>query len=327
MFCLLYILISLATLLPPVKGHGFVHFVSSNGQNYTGWNPFVDPYADPIPSRVIRKIPSDGPVSDVSNPDIACNEGGETGTSSLASASAGAPVTFQWTYAHYSADHLGPVSTYMASCDGDCSAFSAPGAKWFKLDAEGYDNGEFASQKLMANNFQWTSTIPASLAPGQYLIRHEIIALHSTGDPQYYPSCTQVNVTGGGSGVPSDASLVSIPGLYDGVQWPDIYNNFQGLTLPGPPVVQLSDGSTTDPGTASAPPSSSSVFTSSIDLPYSASQTTVSSVTPPTTTLAASSATAPTATSSPTSSSGQCTLSRKRRSFDKRHEVIGRTHH
>jgi hypothetical protein len=36
-------------------------------------------------------------------------------------------------------DHQGPVSTYMASCDGDCTSFSASNAKWFKLDAGGYD--------------------------------------------------------------------------------------------------------------------------------------------------------------------------------------------
>ena len=38
-------------------------------------------------------------------------------------------------------------------------------------------------------------TIPSDLAPGQYLIRHEIIALHlatQLGGAEFYPSCTQV---------------------------------------------------------------------------------------------------------------------------------------
>lgn len=50
-------------------------------------------------------------------------------------------------------DHLGPVSTYMTSCNGDCTKFSNPsGAKWFKIDAAGYDSSEkqWASDKLIA---------------------------------------------------------------------------------------------------------------------------------------------------------------------------------
>ncbi|TFY73556.1 hypothetical protein EWM64_g10456 [Hericium alpestre] len=145
-------------------------------------------YASPVPARVVREIPSDGPVADVSAPDIACNKGGEAGTPLVANVTAGSQVTFQWEY--WPADHLGPVSTYMTSCNGDCTSFDASNARWFKLDAEGYDNGQFASAKLIADNFSWNSTVPAALADGQYLMRHEIIALHSTGDPQYYPSCT-----------------------------------------------------------------------------------------------------------------------------------------
>ncbi|KAI0063685.1 hypothetical protein BV25DRAFT_405449 [Artomyces pyxidatus] len=307
----LFIALCLAFLVPVAHGHGFVHFVANSGQNYTGWNPFVDPYAQPVPSRVVRKIPSDGPVADVSGPDIACNTGGETGTSVLADTPAGSGVTFQWVY--WPSDHLGPVSTYMTSCNDDCSSFDASSAKWFKLDADGYDNGTFASQKLMDNNFQWTSTIPAALAPGQYLMRHEIIALHSTGDPQYYPSCTQVNVTGNGSGVPSDQYLVAIPGLYNGVQWPDIYNNFQGLTLPGPPVVELGQGSTASADPSSTAPSSTSASRTTAS---SASQTTAISSVP-----AASS----TPLSSAPKSTGQCSLSRKR-ALGRRHSLPARFH-
>ena len=47
-------------------------------------------------------------------------------------------------------DHLGPVSTFMASCNGDCSNFKAADGKWFKIDAAGYTNGKWASQKLIA---------------------------------------------------------------------------------------------------------------------------------------------------------------------------------
>lgn len=31
-------------LILQVVGHGFVHFVEIDGQEYAGWNPFSDPY-------------------------------------------------------------------------------------------------------------------------------------------------------------------------------------------------------------------------------------------------------------------------------------------
>lgn len=48
-------------------------------------------------------------------------------------------------------DHQGPVSTYMTSCNGDCTTFSTVGTKWFKIDASGYENGQWAATKLIAS--------------------------------------------------------------------------------------------------------------------------------------------------------------------------------
>jgi hypothetical protein len=60
-----------------------------------------------------------------------------------------------------------------------------------------------------------TFTIPAATPSGDYLIRVEHIALHvaqSTGGAQFYLSCGQITVTGGGSGTPGP--LVAFPGAY-----------------------------------------------------------------------------------------------------------------
>ena len=165
-------------------------------------------YASPIPERVIRKIPSDGPsmstsfalakapqlmvceVTDDQDPNLACNTGGELGAGLVANASAGSIVKFEWTNVRFriffssqcsgeaecefgmcsghpvgldaqllhvptliisGSDHLGPVSTYMTSCGEDCTKFDVNGAKWFKIDAEGYGNGSWASAKLIAS--------------------------------------------------------------------------------------------------------------------------------------------------------------------------------
>ncbi|KAL0956357.1 hypothetical protein HGRIS_002507 [Hohenbuehelia grisea] len=235
-------------LFPTVYSHGFVHNVVANGETFPGWFPFDDPTKVPVPDKVVRKVKSDGPVPG-NDPDIACGIGGQTGTKVIADADAGSQVAFQWAY--WPGDHLGPVSTYMTSCNGDCTTFDVTGARWFKIDAAGYDNGQWASAKLIADGSSWTSTIPAGLAPGQYLLRHEIIALHSIGQPQYYPSCAQVRVGGAGTGVPSDASFVSFPGLYDNVTFPDIYTDFGSFTIPGPPLVSFS-GSNGNPAAAVA---------------------------------------------------------------------------
>ena len=44
----------------------------------------------------------------------------------------------------------------------------------------------------------YTVTIPSDIAPGQYLLRAETIALHTASQPggaQFYMSCYQVNVS------------------------------------------------------------------------------------------------------------------------------------
>jgi Auxiliary Activity family 9 (formerly GH61) len=58
-------------------------------------------------------------------------------------------------------------------------------------------------------------TLLVSIAPGEYLIRVEHIALHQAAQvdgAQYYVSCGQVKVTGTGAGKPGP--LVAFPGAY-----------------------------------------------------------------------------------------------------------------
>ena len=49
----------------------------------------------------------------------------------------------------------------------------------FKIDEAGLISGDLPTGlwgmgELVANNNSWPSTIPASLAPGEYMIRHEV---------------------------------------------------------------------------------------------------------------------------------------------------------
>lgn len=71
---------------------------------------------------------------------------------------------------------------------------------------------ECSADNLIANNGWAYFNIPSCLAPGQYLMRVEIIALHSAysaNGAQFYSSCLQLNVGGSGSSTPSPA--VSFP--------------------------------------------------------------------------------------------------------------------
>lgn len=81
--------------------------------------------------------------------------------------------------------------------------------------------------------------IPKSLPSGEYLFRIEHIALHSAssaGGAQFYISCAQIKVTGGGNGNPSP--LVSFPGAYKaddpGIKLNIYYPVPTSYTCPGP---------------------------------------------------------------------------------------------
>lgn len=59
--------------------------------------------------------------------------------------------------------------------------------------------------------------MPSNLAAGNYLLRHEIIALQNgvfPGRAEFYPSCSQLTVSGSGTGKPAASELVKFPGAY-----------------------------------------------------------------------------------------------------------------
>jgi lytic cellulose monooxygenase (C1-hydroxylating) len=109
------------------------------------------------------------------------------------------------TWAHNTKDddviadsHKGPVQVYIAPTQTE-----GKGNVWVKIASDGF-NGQWATDKLRASKGQHSFTIPSGLAPGEYLIRPEIIALHEgnrQGGAQLYMACVQFKVTGDGSKV------------------------------------------------------------------------------------------------------------------------------
>lgn len=239
-----------------VRAHGYVQNASIGGQIYQAFHPFEDPYASPVPQTVVRKVADDGPIN-FDAAELTCNKNGQQGNGATATVAAGQDVT--WTMNRWPDDHKGPVSVYMANCNGDCDSFDGSGNSWFKISSEGLiDASKFfwASDKLIQAGNSWTQTIPANIQAGNYLMRLELLALHSAGAPQFYPSCTQLTITGGGNGTPGANELVSIPGVYkqgDQAIFGDIWNSPQSWPQVGPDVAAFVQG-----GQAPAPAPSSS---------------------------------------------------------------------
>ncbi|KAH9855164.1 glycoside hydrolase family 61 protein [Lenzites betulinus] len=221
-----------------VRAHGYVQDVVVESTHYTGSLPYQDPYMSPFPERIIRPIPSNG--------DLQCNgytDGGIIGskpTSIFTTVAAGEQVHLNWTA--WPDSHVGPIVTYLARAPSDITQW-VPGNACFKIDEAGKSaDGQWAATDgLYATDLIYTITIPPKLQPGQYIIRHEIIALHGAfayPGVQIYPSCIQIEVTGTGNALPT-SGLVSFPGAYT-PETPgifDVYDNPDSTyPIPGPPV-------------------------------------------------------------------------------------------
>ena len=221
------------------SAHGIVSDLNIGGTVFAGSNPYQDKYMNPVPQRIVWAFPDagNGPVEDVSTADITCNKGA-TPAALSAPVAAGAKVTFTWTT--WPESHRGPAMTYMADCGGPCAAADPTKLSFFKIDHAGlHADGSWASDDVIKANGAYTVTIPADIRPGNYMLRHELLALHSAGNvngAQFYPMCANLVVSGTGSATPAG---VRFPGAYSATDpgiLVSIYNNPKSYTIPGPAV-------------------------------------------------------------------------------------------
>lgn len=124
-----------------------------------------------------------------------------------------------------------PSGTSLSNYDGS--------GDWFKIaDIGPTFTGSCQATWNLAGSY--SVTIPKSVPNGDYLLRVQQLAIHNPypgGIPQFYISCAQVTVTGGGSGTP--VPTVKIPGAFkstDPGYTANIYSNFCSYTVPGPKV-------------------------------------------------------------------------------------------
>lgn len=285
---------ALASLATTVSAHGYLQNIDISGQTYWGYNNSVT--GSPELVAWSDTVTDNGFTNDLTGAEINCHKGAEPGALS-AKVSGGGKVTFTWNT--WPESHKGPVITYLAKCDGDCSKADKTTLKWFKIDAKGLisgdsNSGTWASDQLISNGNSWDVTIPDSIASGNYVARHEIIALHSAGSEggaQNYPQCVNLEVSSSGSDEPEgtlgtklysadDAGiLVNIyyPVLtsYD-IPGPTLYSGASsGASATGASSAQASSAQATSAASsASAVASSSAQVTTNVQVAASVAQTT-----------------------------------------------------
>ncbi|KAF3937115.1 Endoglucanase-4 [Dactylella cylindrospora] len=210
-----------------------------------------------------RAPTSNSPIMDVNSNDIICQVPGST-SSSVVNVPAGAKLGTYWGHViggeqypgdvdnPIAASHKGPIAIYLAKVD-NAATTSSTGLKWFKVAHEGFNTAtkKWAVDTMIDAKGWWYFTLPSCLAPGNYLLRAELIALHSAYDTlgaQFYISCVQINITGGGSY--NGGSTVLFPGaypqddpgikisIYGSTGQPD--NNGRVYAIPGPAPMSCS---------------------------------------------------------------------------------------
>ncbi|KAE8446402.1 hypothetical protein EG329_012007 [Mollisiaceae sp. DMI_Dod_QoI] len=237
-----------ATLLSFAAAHGGTSNYTVDGVWYRGYTPDA-PAADQDgqPWLVQRKWITINPIFETDNISLACNFPGDPAPSSIP-INAGDNITAVY---YYWLHTVGPMVLWMADCGASCATLNLTTANWFKIAERGLLSGTIQTGTWGQRAFQnwdgtpdlWTETIPGDLKPGNYIIRHEIIALHIANKPQFYPECAHLVVSGNGTAVPPKEYYAKIPGVYNMSQPEiniDVYAanvcNLTTYTTPGPPV-------------------------------------------------------------------------------------------
>ncbi|KAI0157992.1 carbohydrate-binding module family 1 protein [Hypoxylon sp. FL1284] len=230
-----------------VAAHGHVDHIVIDGVFYEGFDPTSAPYQQDLPTVVswATEQTDNGFVepNSFSDPDIICHKAA-VNAGGHAQVAAGSSISISWNT--WPESHKGPMLDYLAACNGDCESADKASLEFFKIDEVGLidasqdDNGFWGSDALIQNNNTWLVQIPASIKAGNYVLRHETIALHSAGQAngaQAYPQCFNLEVTGGGDDVPAGTLGTELYSPEDpGIQV-NIYTTGLSYQIPGPSLI------------------------------------------------------------------------------------------
>jgi cellulase len=205
-------LVTILALAASASGHTIFQKVSVNG-------------ADQGQLKGVRAPSSDNPIMNVNDGNFACNTGIQYKDNTVITVPAGAKVGAWFghviggpqssndadnpiakshkgearyrraTYNSSNADSLllGPIMVYLAKVD-NAATTGTSGLRWFKVAENGLNGGTWAVDTMIANGGWHYFNMPSCVAPGDYLMRVELIALHSAeqqGQAQFYMECAQ----------------------------------------------------------------------------------------------------------------------------------------
>ena len=164
--------------------------------------------------------------------------------------------------------HSGPILNHMAYCGPDsCTGVDATSLDWFAIHHSGYDatNKIWPTDVLATTGATHTINLPTDLPGGAYLLRFELIAMHSV-PAQFYPWAAEVTLTSDGASGPSSEYLGKFPDMYSAAANNmaldfSLYtgNDLMSFVLPGVPVYPGGSSAGNDPrpdgsaGPAAAP--------------------------------------------------------------------------
>lgn len=317
-----------------VLGHGHVTGVVADGVYYGGFS--LDYYYENQNTGTFTESVGwwaedidNGFVSPdaYNSSNIICHLNGQP-ANKTATVAAGGSLEFQWT----DWGHIGVVLTYAAACPAECTdpALDKTVLEWVKVDEGGFDvaSQTWATADLEANNMSWTMTVPSDLATGNYVFRHEIIALHgasSLNGAQNYPQCLNIQVTGGGSASPAGTLGEALysetdPGIYF-----NPYATLSNYTIPGPALMSgateqtvtatfAGSAATSTSVAAAAAPTTSSL--SSVVAAAAAATAAASSSSSVETAAAVTTATSSSAAAAETDGASSCSKKRRRHARD-----------
>ncbi|KAF1921535.1 glycoside hydrolase [Ampelomyces quisqualis] len=230
-----------AALLDIASAHGFVTGVKVNGAWTAGSDPVWYYYAANNRPQTAgwdslnQDLGFVEPAS-VGSADINCHKSATPGRL-YANVNAGDTIQFAWST--WPDSHKGPIINYIAPCNGDCTTLPSSSLRWSKFSQSAIVSpGTWVTDVLIKSNFTSSTVLPAKLAAGNYVIRHEIIALHggqNDNGAQLYMQCLNLKV--GGSGSVKPTAGVAGTSLYKrdeaGIKF-NIYTNPTTYTFPGP---------------------------------------------------------------------------------------------
>jgi endoglucanase len=103
---------------------------------------------------------------------------------------AGDKVFLQWT--DWPETHHGPVIDYLANCGpAGCETVDKTSLEFFKIDGVGLVDdttvpGTWGDDQLIAQGSSWMVEIPPTIAPGYYVLRHELYVYFLALDNEMY---------------------------------------------------------------------------------------------------------------------------------------------